>query len=118
MKYSNDTAKYKISKPFFDKYCNYVWTIKKSKQHNETFESHCYYCANYYLIEVQFSNDNTAARYKITISESIVHCGYWQPIRYSASGRPYIKDWHGNVSSGTPSRKYRPLYLDNFIKTK
>lgn len=88
----------------------------------KSFEPHGYYCIDSSLIEVQFNHTNEAARYRITTfnyvtGENTIHVGYWQPIRYDKSCRPYLKDWHGNVSSGAPARKHKPLYLDNFMRT-
>lgn len=87
------------------------------------FKSHGYYCIDSSLIiEVQISNTGDEVRYRITsfnfaTGENTIYIGYWQPIRYTDSHRPYIKDWHGNKATGKPSRKYKRLYLDLFIRT-
>ena len=67
------------------------------------------------VVELQINEANEMARYRIT-QRLTVFKGRWQPIRYSKNGRPYIRDWHGNVAKGTPSRKYKMLYLDEFMR--
>lgn len=68
------------------------------------------------IIELQLSDDGSAARYRITLysynGKPKFHYGYWQEVKYTKRGRPYIMDWHAYK---TWCRRRR-LHLDNFIK--
>lgn len=58
---------------------------------------------------LQISEDGSKARWRFESGESVRAQGYWQKIRFTKAGRPFIY-------RSTPDRRKITLYLDDFMR--
>lgn len=64
---------------------------------------------NWYVYELQISEDGSMARWRFSSSDTVKAQGRWQEIRYTKAGKPFIY-------RNTPDHGKITLYLDDFMR--